>query len=311
MDLSEFPFLRVAQWLRRGEIVPFLGAGASIAGVPAGARLPSGRELADDLRLDMAPAYPGGADDNLAKVAQFYENLVDRPALYDHVYRRMQPAAGGADLASVPRFLATIPSDPGTRLFIASTNYDTQVECAFREAGRPLCVITQYVSDPTHGATRVLVERPGRPPELHESRDLLLDDHPLPSGTAFLYKMHGSANRPPGEERDPLIITEDDYVDFLIHSGGSRAAIVPPPVLTQTFKKKRFLFLGYSLEDWNLRAFLRLLAVRHALAAGSGLRHYAVQLDPQPIEEALWDHRRVTLYAADLAQFVDELKAAL
>jgi hypothetical protein len=33
MDISQFPYGQVASWLTEGTVVPFLGAGASIAGV--------------------------------------------------------------------------------------------------------------------------------------------------------------------------------------------------------------------------------------------------------------------------------------
>jgi hypothetical protein len=181
------------------------------------------------------------------------------------------------------------------------------VETAFQQAGRPLCVITQHVSDPASGATKILVHRPGSFPDMVLARDFLSRDPEVPDGTAFLYKMHGSAQQPPGDQRDPLVITEDDYVDFLIQSGGPSNSLVPPPDLTLAFKRRRFLFLGYSLEDWNLRAFLRLLTIRHALSATGGLRHWAIRRTPAPIEEVLWEQRRVSLFAGDLEVFTKKL----
>jgi SIR2-like domain len=77
-----------------------------------------------------------------------------------------------------------------------------------------------------------------------------------------LYKMHGSIDRQPdvavstpaNSPQDSYVITEEDYVKFL-----SRLNAAPPVIplrLANHFRKSQFLFLGYSLEDWNVRVIL-------------------------------------------------------
>jgi SIR2-like domain len=308
VKLDQFPFDQVATWLKEGDVVPFLGAGASIAGLEDGEAPPNGHGLADELRTRM-PAYPGSETDVLPKVAQFFElSVFDRVALYAFVQQRFARPARAA-LAAVPEMLADVPIGEKT-LYMVTTNYDDQVEAAFEHVDRPLCVITQEVHHPQFGAAKVWVQRPGGEPELQLAKKLVLAER-LPPGTAILYKMHGSLAAPQGPQRDSLIITEDDYVDFLTHAGGTKtAALVPPPPLTTAFRGRRFLFLGYSLEDWNLRVLLRLLAIRNTAIGGSDLRSWSIQLDPQEVEEALWFQRKVSLYSADLVEFCGSLRSA-
>jgi hypothetical protein len=303
--LDQFPFAQVARSLVNGEIVVFLGAGASIAGSEGEHVLPNGKQLAAELREEMEGGYPGEDGDALAKVAQVYEYTVfDRGLLYQFLHKRFYTAQPRDVLARCARMLAAIPS--ANTLFIVTTNYDTQVELAFEQAKRPLCVITQNTSDREHAGTDVTVSRPDAPTTNQSAQDFLYNDPQLPPATAVLYKMHGSAHFPPQQERDGLVITEDDYVDFLLNAGVT-SPFLPPPNLTATFKTRRFLFLGYSLEDWNLRAFLRLLALRHALSKGAALRHWAIQRDPATIESLLWSYRNVTLHEGELDAFCDLL----
>jgi len=119
--------------------------------------------------------------------------------------------------------------------------------------------------------------------------------------------MHGSVHRQHPGQPDDVIITEDDYVDFMVNSGGSVSPYFPPASLTAAYKQRRFLFLGYSLYDWNFRAFLRVLTLRNALSARAVRRHWAIQLNPQPLEAELWRHRNVNLYDGSLADFCDRM----
>jgi SIR2-like domain len=110
---------------------------------------------------------------------------------------------------------------------------------------------------------------------------------------------------------DDVIITEDDYVDFMVNSGGKISPFFPPTSLLAAYKKRRFLFLGYSLYDWNFRAFLRMLTIRNALSGSEARRHYAIQLNPEPIEVELWKQRNVNVYHGDLTKFCKRIIRSL
>ena len=324
MELSQFPFSQVATWLTEGSVIPFLGAGASRAGITEASPLPDGRTLADELIKKMGGAFPGEQDEELAKVAQFFEQTVfDRPALLEYIVSRFQERQEHAQISAVARLLAAVPVTG--RLFLMTTNYDSQIERAMREANRPLCVITQNMRDPANGASLVEVTYPDGTVSQEGATAFQWDDQartPDPR-TVYLYKMHGSPRpsaSPPKQpniigteddsEQDDIIITEDDYVDFLVNCGGPVSPYFPPTSLATVYMTRRFLFLGYSLEDWNFRVFLKLLALSNTLSKKERRRHWAIQRDPSPLDEPLWRQRNVNLYQADLIDFCRELEAS-
>ena len=82
------------------------------------------------------------------------------------------------------------------------------------------------------------------------------------------------------------------------------------------FRRKRFLFLGYGLGDWNLRVMLKNL--KTALASplpGSGegagvgpsLRSWAIQHKPTEIEQFLWRSRNVNIHDMRIDDFVSNM----
>src|SRR3954466_8626512 len=81
------PYGAIARLLSKGDIVPFLGAGASLAAAVHGERWdpglstpPSGLQLAE--HLAEAAAFPGDEQrKELAKVASYYQTSVDREDL--------------------------------------------------------------------------------------------------------------------------------------------------------------------------------------------------------------------------------------
>lgn len=127
------PYGIIAQALRVGEVVPFLGAGASaVYRLPEDDRwdatkafLPFGAELAQrKLAVDANFPDPNLAS-NLALVASYYEHVEgDRPslnfALRETFCREFQPG-------TIHRLLARIDQP----LLIVTTNYDDLIEQAF------------------------------------------------------------------------------------------------------------------------------------------------------------------------------------
>ena len=297
--LDRFPFPGVATRLRNSTVVPFLGAGASVAGVPEGPwRLPTGAELTAELVAALEP-YPGGAKDQLTKVAQFWVDCqFGRADLYEQVRRRFYE-----DQQHVaPNPTALLLADIDVPLRIVTTNYDNHLEQAMAQRNRDYRVITHVTNREAPGYGSLLVAEPnGRVDEILD-RDFLLSDF---DDIVLIYKMHGSVTHPLEADRETIIITEDDYIDFVTTSNGNRG--VPPRALTTLFQKSAFLFLGYSLEDWNFRVMLRL--VEQCAKLGSR-RHWAIHRHPSLLEVRFWDHRGVTVFDAPLEDFVDRLRQA-
>ena len=74
---------------------------------------------------------------------------------------------------------------------------------------------------------------------------------------------------------DSYVVTEDDYIDCL-----TRTDIVSflPPSVVQRMQRCHYLFLGYSLRDWNLRAILHRIRRERALSNES----WVVSPSPDP-----------------------------
>lgn len=69
------------------------------------------------------------------------------------------------------------------------------------------------------------------------------------TGMGEIYKIHGSANKP-----DSIIITEQDYQDF-----EKRSAYLIAKLLTM-FLEYPVIFMGYSLQDKNIRNILKTIS---------------------------------------------------
>ena len=298
MQLNQFPFGLVAALLTQGKVVPFLGAAASSVGVGDPAQLPWG--------------VPTQA---IRKTSLLRSRNTTKGRFSTVQGSTISCVIASTSGRSTPHYLrlaqllASMPSK-AARHFIVTTNYDVLIERAFEKAKRPLCVITQNMRDPENGATKVNLVLPDGKHDQESAKDFILDGPRFPEGTTYLFKMHGSSHHDPREGGDDLIVTENDYVDFLVNTGGTVTPNFPPASLHAAFMSKRFLFLGYSLEDWNFRAFLRLLSLRNALSKANQFRHFAVQRSPSELDVELWKQRNVNVYDGDLLDFCTSLENA-
>jgi hypothetical protein len=304
----------VARALVRGRVVPLLGAGANLcdraggedrsespAWVP-GPQLPSGAELARWLSQEFD--YPSADSWNLARVSQYIDAIDGDGPLYDSLREAFindcQPTSLHHLLADLPSLLAKRGSQRRYQLII-TTNYDDALERAFRqhEPPEPYDLVVylaarrergHFVHVPPSGEPR-LIERP------NEYTDLSLRERTV------IMKVHGAVDRT-DEERDSFVITEDDYIDFL--SRTNLSALVPAPLLATMFSS-HFLFLGYSLQDWNLRVILHRIWSEQS----HDYADWSIQHPVNPIEQRLWAKRNVDVQDVPLSEYVAELQHRL
>ena len=125
----------------------------------------------------------------------------------------------------------------------------------------------------------------------------------------IVYKLHGSLDRTNAKD-DWYLITEQDYVDFL---GRSKSYI--PPAIELSMRERGFLFIGYSLADWNVRVLLhklRALGPRtHKDGKDRPLRSWAIRKKPSEAERAIWTAHGVNVYDVEIEEFVQKLSEAL
>lgn len=99
---------------------------------------------------------------------------------------------------------------------------------------------------------------------------------------------------------DSLVLTEDDYFDYLIGVSRNRERI-PSPV-SKAWSRNALLFLGFQIEEWNFRVLLRTVMSQEGglFSLRNKRKHVAVQIDPE--EGSSVDPRRAKVYLQDYLQ---------
>lgn len=191
----------------------FAGAGLS---VPAGFVDWKGllAPLAIDINLDV------GREDDLVSLAQYHvtahgNNRSDLNERILNVFSQRQ-----AEETPNHRILARLPIHT-----YWTTNYDTVIETALRNAGK--------VADIKHSVSQL--------------------PHSLRDRDATVYKMHGDAFHP-----HEAVITKGDYEVFHVSHASFLTALAGDLI------SKTFLFLGFSFTDPNLHYVLSRLRIQHA-----------------------------------------------
>jgi NAD-dependent SIR2 family protein deacetylase len=275
--------------LERGAVIPFLGAGASLAATPAEG-LPSTGALAHALALKTS--FPKDQPPDLATVAQWYEVVAGRRPLYRELRevfarRRFPPTA-------LHRYLAAVQAP----LLIVTTNYDDLIEQAFEDAGKPYDLVV-HTTDRAMGDRLLWWPHGAAEPKLVRASKLDIDL----ATTPVIYQMHGGIDREL-PSRDQYVITEDDYIDFLTRMT-TRTAF--PAIFAEPFEDRHFLFLGYGLQDWNLRVVLN--RVQRHLHHGFALTSWAIDAFPSPLEQRFWQDRGVEVFEMTIGQFLARIDA--
>jgi hypothetical protein len=92
-----------------------------------------------------------------------------------------------------------------------------------------------------------------------------------------------------------LLLTEDDYFDFLI--GATRNQDLIPAAVRRALADKGLLFLGFQLDDWNFRVLFRSLIAQEGRRRRRRYVHVAAQIDPE--EGRILDPERARKYLED------------
>lgn len=294
----------VAQALSYGAVVPLLGAGANLCdpareGWVQGKNLPSGGELSQYLVKEYG--YPGTDTHDLLRVSQYAEAKRGDGTLYDALHvvfaDSYRYTVVHEFLAGLPRRLAAAGHAQPHQL-IVTTNYDDALEQALTDAGEQFDLIWyaatgrhagKFMHKPPDGEARP-IKRPNEYRLSVEDRTVIL-------------KIHGAVSRA-DRRSDSYVISEDHYIRFL--SNTNLNGLVPKTLLA-TLLNSHFLFLGYSLRDWNLRVILHQIWTQREQSRDS----WAIQHEVDEIDSALWDARNVRLHNVALDAYVTDLSERL
>jgi hypothetical protein len=290
------PYPLIRDGLFQGRVIPFLGSGASLGGESDAAwvkglahRLPTAAELAR--YLAQMTEFPNDEPPDLSKVAQYYHVVGGRDSLQEElhsIFNRDSP------FTLLHTFLANVT----TPLLIITTNYDDLIERAFDAKDHTYDLVI-HTTDSTVGDQLLWWEHGTPEPRRVNANKLDIDLQAV----TVIYKMHGAVDRRQ-PTRDQYVITEDDYIDFLARMTKNKAI---PAIFAEPFQARAFLFLGYGLYDWNLRVVLN--RIDKDLHRRKGIKSWAIQYKPKPLERRFWQERGVEVYDMTIEEFITELKS--
>jgi hypothetical protein len=299
----------ITERLLKGKVVPVLGAGANLWERPPppwkrGRHLPSGQELADELaqharnvKINGRSVQLHGRD--LARVSQYVAALVGEGPLKETLHDIFD-----ADYPPTPfhRFLARLSrgireAKKAECMLIMTTNYDNSLERAFADESELHELVTYIAEGRDRGLFRHITAD-GEPSVIRRPKkyDLRLNQRPV------IAKIHGTVDRING---DSFVITEDHYTDYITRADFTGLF---PVALTAKLRTSHFLFLGYSLRDWNFRVMLYRLRREQE---GRDFQSWAIQKDPDPIDRVAWNKRGVDILPIKLEDFVAAIEQRL
>lgn len=269
--------------IRAGKCTPFLGAGVNYGYLPLGGQI--ARDLSNKFR------YPITRDmEDLPRVAQFVatsygDSFLPKQELIEQLDAKVnRPPYGTKDEPLT--VLAKLPF----RIYV-TTNYDDLLfdaieKYANKHPKRDICK--------WYATLKV-------PPSVFSAAFEPTADVPV------VYHLHGHRSRP-----ESLVLTDDDFLDFLIHMAQDKDFL--PPAIQEALTGT-LLFIGYRLADIDFRVLFRGLKYVSILAGQT--KSIAVQLPVDPktgnkehAEEFITKYLGkvdVTVYWGDTSEFTKDL----
>jgi hypothetical protein len=243
--LEERDWKLLLRRIKVGKCTPFLGAGACFGALPLGGKI--AREWAQEHH------YPLEDSSNLIRVAQFlavqYDSMFPKEEILNQFFQNVTP----------PDF--TEPDEPHGILadlplpMYMTTNYDDFMVQALKSRNkdpkRELCRWNKHI----------------------KSQPSVFDSGFTPTvANPVVFHLHGHNKVP-----ESLVLTEDDYLDFLVNI--SRDQDLLPPRVQEALTGASLLFTGYNLTDWNFRVLFRGLVT----STESSLRRISVTVQLSPV----------------------------
>jgi hypothetical protein len=308
-----WPFL--LENVERGWCTPFLGPRVN-AGL-----LPSPEAVAE--KLADKYGYPLPDRQNLIRVAQFMA-VNDPDLLRDDYLRLLQ--------RSLFPYLDLVPTQEQRRQFrnaslsetIAALNWaervldvrENEIHHLLADLDLPLYVTTNadsfMVEALKHKGLSPRRVGPRWQPQAGTPQYVL---SPAPSRDQPVV-LHLNGHDGDLEQRQHLVLSEDDYLAHFVRISRDQETILPMDVL-RAISQHTFLFLGYGIDDWEFRVLLQGLIGPIAQIGGAKL-HVGVQLEVEhePNADNVVDYLRrylrrfnIEIYWGTSQQFVSELHA--
>ncbi|NTU48305.1 MAG: SIR2 family protein [Syntrophobacteraceae bacterium] len=279
--------------IKDGKCTPFLGAGVNFGILPLGAEV--ARALAKDFR------YPMDDSSDLARVAQYLAVVNDPMFPKEEILKmlgkqvqewekRVPQEKFFSSREEILSVLAALPFP-----IYVTTNYDDLLVRALRicrkDPKRELCRWNKYVRE----EPSVFDSPAGFEPS---------------TANPVVFHLHGHDQVP-----ESLVLSEDDYLDFLVNAARQQDLI--PPRIKRALTGSSLLFVGYRLADWDFRVVFKGLV--ESLEGSLRRMNVSVQLPPQCEREdsrleqqsylaRYFGNMKVQVYWGTAQEFARELK---
>jgi len=274
--------------IKNGKCTPFLGSGA------CSEKISVSSQIANEWAREYD--YPMEDSDDLARVAQFVAVTEE-----DKMFPRDEICNKITELSEevTPAYFETsdeihgVLADLPLPVYITTT-YDDLMERALESRGKkPIQEICRW--------NEYLMQR----------KPTSSDFDPTPE-KPLVYHLHGCYEIP-----ESLVLTEDDYLDFLVAI--SKVQDLLPPRIQEAFGGTSLLLLGYKVTDWDFRVLCRILDEYIGRSRSMGRKHISVQLVPGNVSETheekaqkyldrYFEDLHIQVYWNDCCEFAAELK---
>jgi hypothetical protein len=275
-DFEKWPSL--LRSINRGQVTPILGPG--LFEPLLGSMREIAQRWAETYHYPMAPYER----ESLPQVAQYLAVNQDRGFPYDELeeyllqeiqarYQDELPPESGQGRPNLNQMIDAVaaarrardPLEPYKVIaelplpIYITTNFNALLSSALKEAGKDpqvvLCPWNEYVEQ----AESIY----DREPEYFPS-----PERPL------VYHLFGQFDEP-----DSVVLTEDDYFDFLIGVTSNNKLV--PPAVRRALTDTALLFLGFQMDDWNFRVLFRSIISRQGGGRRDRYAHIAAQIEPE------------------------------
>lgn len=287
-DRTEGFWTTLLQNIEEKWCTPFLGPGVTAD------LLPSPVELAQELAEEYN--YPFPTTESLPRVAQFVATL-DNRRLREQTIRKM--AIGyrdrmglKGDLADTRRKLSEIVADSNWSEQ-SRVRMESEIHHQLADLDLPLYLTTNLDNFMTlaleskgHAPRRLSVNWRNIASQSVQRPLAYLDPPPSQEEPVVLH-LFGI-----DEDIRSLVLTEDDYLDYLTSISRDYKHLIPTKV-DEALASTTLLFLGYRLQDLDLKVILRGLLTNQD-QSGWDMPHVAVQIDSETVSQV--DHEEATRY---------------
>ncbi len=241
--------------------------------------------------------YPWIDEDDLARVTQFVATQYgwDRPRrdIIDILEKITPPDFGRPD---EPHGILSTLALP---VYITTTYYDFMTQALHKSGPIPRTAVTERCR--------------WNPRDSEDASAITSEYNPIPS-RPLVYHLYGQI----GVDRS-LVLTEDDYLDFLMNT--SQFPELIPPVVRKALSNTSLLFLGYHVCDLEFRILLRRLAAWPYFMNNLHKPHVSVQIvavgdgPTKPRAYSTLDYLKdycgelkISVHPGTSRQFIEELK---